>query len=176
MPPSLSWIEPDELQQALSRSARRRSSAPPESGPPTEKWEVVQTRDMPRPAEHPLPEIAPGASISERARVIGEWLASSSGSESVCIADSEGLPVYGRSAGEAQAVYSAALAAALRTLGPMVGDARAVSLELADGRTSQVIWAQTSYGSAACVLAPEAPIERNRSQKIREALRRLFEG
>ncbi len=160
---SLSWIDANELNEAMERL----------QGAVTRPPKVA----LPIPEQVETPAFAESASVSQRATEYVQWAVRSTGAEGAFVVDADGLPIVMERATEAQALTSVALDRALRSVRPFFNNVPvgAVTLSLEDGRWLLVIWAPTRIGRAAVGLMKRSAVDLQAVPLLREGLRRLFE-
>lgn len=198
---SLSWIDPGELKETLSRigiTVEAEVTPPPPSFRPErpEPPDPAEARPIPAapalysaspPKMAPItpptleaiapPHFDPPISVSERIDRLVRWLEPMIGTAPLYLADPEGLLMFARGLPEPLALTSVALDRALRPIRGLLGTNQvgAVTLEVDGGRLVQTIWVNTPLGRAALGILVDRPLEPRRVEVIREALRRVFD-
>lgn len=180
MSPSLSWIDPGELKETLSRIGI--SVDGPPAPPPSFRPEPSEAQASPPPtptpeASPPPPHFEPVVSVAERIDRFARWLDQLTHGAPMSIADPEGLPIFARGLPEALALASVALDRALRPIRGLLGTHQvgSVTLEVDGGRLVQTIWVVTPIGRAALGIMVERPLDAGRVELVREGLRRVFD-
>ncbi len=182
MSPSLSWIDPGELKETLSRIGI--SVDGPPAPPPRFRPEPAEVQAPPPPTPaatpdvvSPPPHFEPAISVAERVDRFARWLEQLTRGAPMSIADPEGLPILSRGLPEALALASVALDRALRPIRGLLGTHQvgSVTLEVDGGRLVQTIWVVTPIGRAALGVMVERPLEPQRVELVREGLRRVFD-
>ncbi|MBK6688110.1 MAG: hypothetical protein IPG45_26785 [Deltaproteobacteria bacterium] len=180
MSPSLSWIDPGELKETLSRIGI--SVDGPPAPPPSFRPEPSEDQPSPPPtpnteASPPPPHFEPVISVAERIDRFARWLEQLTHGAPMSIADPEGLLIEGRGLPEPLALASVALDRALRPIRGLLGTHQvgSVTLEIDGGRLVQTIWVVTPIGRVALGIMVERPLEPGRVELVREGLRRVFD-
>lgn len=180
MSPSLSWIDPGELKETLSRIGI--SVEGPPAPPPSFRPEPSEPHPAPLPAPiteaaPPPPQFEPVISVAERIDRFARWLDQLVPGAPLSIADPEGLPIFAKGLPDALALASVALDRALRPIRGLLGTHQvgSVTLEVDGGRLVQTIWVVTPIGRVALGVMVERPLEPARVELVREGLRRIFD-
>lgn len=193
---SLSWIDPNAVQQALSRAHQAPGSrAPvtpqmpppppaslppglPEPGPSDLTVEMeLGTEDLypPDPAAEASSSSDPRrhGSLAERLRSFAVWVEAEIGPTRWFLADEQGMGLHAAGVGEADMVASAMLARALRPLRGFFDTDRveSVTLELAGGRKLYTVWCDTGLGRVALGLQDPRRLTPANVDKLRAWLR-----
>jgi len=178
MTPSLSWIDPQSLQSALSRAhavpgtARPNRSrfepAAPAAEPVAAPAPAIAQPTIMEPAAPLAPTFAAHSSLVDRIRSLAVWVESELGPERWYIADEEGLALHAAGVNAVQVISAVTLARALRPLRGVLGPEpiQSVSMQMGNGRMLHILWCDTGVGRVA--LGIENP--RRASQEILRTL------
>ena len=194
MNPSLSWIDPNDIIDRLSRATGRPPAAfdthtlPLNADNDAEPPSLLDTDTAPVPAwakpvkadtvRSDLPEYAPDDRLAQRLATFSQWLGSCAAPVGFYIADADGLPIHMENVSEHEVITGVTLARSLSPIRHLVGAKRldAVTLHLEGGRVLQTLWSTCRVGTIGMGIEARRPLNPEELADVGRAIRRIFDN